>query len=61
MTSVRDTEEVVREYWASQPRRNRLLPVLHRHPRGSFMPVPVGVCCALLLCLLVAVAVALRF
>ena len=61
MTSVREPEGVVRETVGIEPRRNRRLHLAHRHPRGAFMPAPVGVCSALLLLLLIAVGVALSF
>ena len=61
MTSVREPETVVRESRATKPSGNRRMLLAHRHPRGAFMPVPVGVCSALLLSLLFAIGVALRF
>ena len=61
MTSVRELETVVRESGAEKSRRSGRMPLTHRHPRGAFMPAPVGVCSALLLLLLIGIGVALRF
>ena len=60
MTSVRERETVVRESRVDKRKSHRML-LAHRHPRGAFMPLPVGACSALLLSLLLAVGVALRF
>ena len=61
MTSVREPEGVVQESRAEKPRDNRRFPVVHRRPRGAFLPTRVSVYSALALSLMLALSLALRF
>ncbi len=60
MASIREIVKEGRQSAAATPARSRVLPFARRHPRGAFVPAPVGVSASLLLALLLIVSVAIR-